>query len=503
MDNVFRRARTRTARRARHQLSRPPRPQRVTRPDRRGDGMRRAFGVVVALSAAVAATVIALTGSASAASGFHVSNGRLLDGGGQDFVMRGVNHPFIWFQSQNSSFAAIKSAGANTVRVVLNRQAGVAQVQTAVTQCKNNKLACVLEVHDTTGYAPGNGAASLTQAADWWLSVKSAFVNEQNYVIVNLGNEPYASSTDTGWVSQTQTAISKLRGGGITNALMVDGPGYGQDPNNMMGQNASNILSGDPQHNVIFSVHMYSVYGSSQTVTNYINYFADRGLPLVVGEFGHHLGSSAVAWQTVLSQTRARNIGWMAWSWSGNGGSDAQLDMTNNFNAGSLTGWGNDVVNGTNGLKQAGQPQASVYGGTTGSTGTTSTGSSRAVVGQQSGRCLDVNGQATANGSRVQVWDCNGQDNQKWTVGSDGSFRGQQSGRCLGVAGQATANGSAVTIADCTGQAGQKWTVGSDGSVRGQQSGRCLDVSGQAVANGTAVILWDCSGQANQKWRLS
>ncbi|MCG5438708.1 RICIN domain-containing protein [Micromonospora sp. PSH25] len=30
------------------------------------------------------------------------------------------------------------------------------------------------------------------------------------------------------------------------------------------------------------------------------------------------------------------------------------------------------------------------------------------------GRCLDVIGNATANGSTVAIWDCNGGNNQKW-----------------------------------------------------------------------------------------
>jgi hypothetical protein len=40
------------------------------------------------------------------------------------------------------------------------------------------------------------------------------------------------------------------------------------------------------------------------------------------------------------------------------------------------------------------------------------------VVGAQSRLCLDANGQATANGTKVQLWTCNGGANQKWTRGA-------------------------------------------------------------------------------------
>jgi lysophospholipase L1-like esterase len=40
----------------------------------------------------------------------------------------------------------------------------------------------------------------------------------------------------------------------------------------------------------------------------------------------------------------------------------------------------------------------------------------KAMVGTQSGRCADVTGVATANGTQVQLWDCNGQANQQWML---------------------------------------------------------------------------------------
>src|SRR5439155_1191842 len=51
-------------------------------------------------------------------------------------------------------------------------------------------------------------------------------------------------------------------------------------------------------------------------------------------------------------------------------------------------------------------------------TGTEAPGGPRvgAVVGQQSQRCLDINNSATANGTQAQLWDCNSQDNQRWTA---------------------------------------------------------------------------------------
>jgi hypothetical protein len=38
------------------------------------------------------------------------------------------------------------------------------------------------------------------------------------------------------------------------------------------------------------------------------------------------------------------------------------------------------------------------------------------LVNPQANKCVDVKDQATGNGTRLQLWDCNGQDNQKWST---------------------------------------------------------------------------------------
>jgi hypothetical protein len=40
---------------------------------------------------------------------------------------------------------------------------------------------------------------------------------------------------------------------------------------------------------------------------------------------------------------------------------------------------------------------------------------SQDLVDRQADKCVDVNGQQTADGTRISLWPCNGQDNQKWS----------------------------------------------------------------------------------------
>jgi len=124
-------------------------------------------------------------------------------------------------------------------------------------------------------------------------------------------------------------------------------------------------------------------------------------------------------------------------------------------------------------------------------------GGSGAVKGVASGRCLDVPGATTADGTQVQLWDCNGQTNQTWSATSAGEIR-VYGNKCLDAAG--TGNGAKVQIYSCWGGDNQKWRVNADGSIQGVQSGLCLDAVGAATGNGTKIQLYSCHGGTNQKW---
>ncbi len=124
-------------------------------------------------------------------------------------------------------------------------------------------------------------------------------------------------------------------------------------------------------------------------------------------------------------------------------------------------------------------------------------GGSGSVKGVASGRCLDVPGASTADGTQVQLWDCNGQTNQTWSSTSAGELR-VYGNKCLDAAG--TGNGAKVQIYSCWGGDNQKWRVNSDGSIQGVQSGLCLDAVGAGTGNGTKIQLYSCHGGTNQKW---
>ncbi|MEU7800618.1 cellulase family glycosylhydrolase [Micromonospora arborensis] len=317
---------------------------------------------------ALLAAVLAFGQPAHAAAGFTVAGGKLYDANGAEFIMRGVNHAHTWYPQQTSSFADVKALGANTVRVVLssgdrwtrNTKPDVANV---ISLCKANRLICVLEVHDTTGYGEQSGAITLDRAVDYWLSLADVLTGQERYVIVNIGNEPYGNQNYASWATDNANAIKRLRAGGLTHTIMVDAPNWGQDWSFTMRDNAASVFAADPARNTVFSIHMYGVFDTAAEISDYLGRFRTAGLPIVVGEFGFDHSDGNPDEDTILSYSQANGIGWLGWSWSGNGGGVEYLDLTTSFNPANLTSWGQRLFNGANGIRQTAR-EASVFGGT-------------------------------------------------------------------------------------------------------------------------------------------
>ncbi|MEO6085681.1 MAG: RICIN domain-containing protein, partial [Umezawaea sp.] len=124
-----------------------------------------------------------------------------------------------------------------------------------------------------------------------------------------------------------------------------------------------------------------------------------------------------------------------------------------------------------------------------------------AIVGGQSGRCVDIAGTSTTNGTQAQLWDCNAGTNQRFTYTSGKQLQ-VYGNKCLSANNQGTGNGTAVVIGDCNSQTSQQWNFNANGTVTGVQSGLCVDANGAGTANGTKIILWSCGSGANQQWSL-
>ncbi|MFF1483664.1 ricin-type beta-trefoil lectin domain protein [Streptomyces sp. NPDC058319] len=75
-------------------------------------------------------------------------------------------------------------------------------------------------------------------------------------------------------------------------------------------------------------------------------------------------------------------------------------------------------------------------------------------------------------------------------------------GKCLDVTAAGTADGTKVQLYACNGSGAQVRQHRSDGELVNPASGKCLDASGPSSANGTRLQIWTCYASANQQWTL-
>jgi len=122
------------------------------------------------------------------------------------------------------------------------------------------------------------------------------------------------------------------------------------------------------------------------------------------------------------------------------------------------------------------------------------------VAGVDTADCVDANGGSSANGTKIQMWPCNGNaSSQSWTMASNGTV--QINGNCLDITGASYSNGTLIEEWTCNGGANQQW-LAVNGELVNPVSGRCLDDPAFSTTEGTQLDLWTCNGGSNQQWSV-
>jgi hypothetical protein len=119
------------------------------------------------------------------------------------------------------------------------------------------------------------------------------------------------------------------------------------------------------------------------------------------------------------------------------------------------------------------------------------------------GKCMDVFGGRSDNGTHIILFQCTGGANQLWSRSRsqahiDSSIHGLAN-KCLDVGAGGQPNNTSVDLWDCNGGPNQSWTFASDGTIE-NANGLCLDVFRGDPTDGQAIVLWNCTGGPNQKW---
>ncbi|RKH37174.1 RICIN domain-containing protein [Corallococcus llansteffanensis] len=123
-------------------------------------------------------------------------------------------------------------------------------------------------------------------------------------------------------------------------------------------------------------------------------------------------------------------------------------------------------------------------------------------------KCIDVASSSTADGAKVQEWDCNGTNAQKFHISptSDGYFKiiNVNSGKGLDIQGVSTAQNALVHQWSYVGGANQQFRFvnrgGTQFSMQLRHTDMAVDLYWGSAENGTSLVQYPYTGGANQHW---
>jgi mannan endo-1,4-beta-mannosidase len=308
---------------------------------------------------------------------FSVSNGKLYDAKGAEFIIRGVNTPHAYYKERSdASLQDIASYGFNTVRIVWcagpvsndipvvggrceeKDMHSIDSLKDTLDIVKDLNMVAVLNLQNATG---SNDVQFLGNLAEWFVrdEVKEVLNAHKSHLILNIANEWHGQwitspestqvSNETAlqsYVGAYKNAIKTIRNAGLEHVLIIDGAGYAQDFDSIP-LVASELLQLDK--NLMFSAHLYDVFKNPESVNHVFETVRNKQIPFLIGEFAcsHGYGKS-VDCETIVKQADGnaaglQKYGYIAWSYFGNSSDLSDLDIVDGQGI-PKQGWGEFIT---------------------------------------------------------------------------------------------------------------------------------------------------------------
>lgn len=294
------------------------------------------------------------------------SGRNILDSTGEQFKMRGVNlqygdNPGLRLQG----IAPIAEVNANIIRLQLRENTTAEQLRDALDAIVARDMVAMVMLWEEEGEitCTEDDTYLLEYVQNKWLGewLDVLLTPEyQPYLMINIANEwgplnvfMQETTAYDDYIATYQSIIGDFRDAGFKVPLVIDAAHCGQDWNVFMSGRGNLLAESDPESNVVLSVHAYNfLWNTGEEVDSGIEGLNSSGLPYIFGEFGdsRFQGVQAVDHLALMAKAQAQDLGWIAWSWKGNGSGQTVLDMSTEEGSVALTEHGEDIVNGSFGI---------------------------------------------------------------------------------------------------------------------------------------------------------
>lgn len=268
---------------------------------------------------------IAATADAQDLPGLRVQGRFLYAPDGEKVILKGANTMIVYWDIHGDiNYPELARTGANACRIFWNLAYPKPQptdLDITLQNCINNHMIPIICLWDATG-----DWTQLQNCVDYWTSEEIATIlkKHEKYLIVNIANEAGSSAMgDNVFKSKYEDLVNQMRTAGIHTPLIIDSDGWGRNASSVL-NNGAYLLEKDPDHNLVFSWHVwdpsYWGTGSKTSIKNIIDLSVEKELPFLVGEFGpceqcDRCAATAIEWQYLIQYCTENEIGWLAWVW--------------------------------------------------------------------------------------------------------------------------------------------------------------------------------------------
>lgn len=290
---------------------------------------------------------------------FQARDGEIYTPEGKLFVARGVN--LQYGDNPNAALpaiAAIASVKANIIRLQLRRDTSADDLRKALDAAVKLKMPVMVFYWESDITCASDSALLRKDTEELWLTRWAGVLSArkyQPYLMLNIANE-WGTSKDgyADFMATYAGLIKAFRARGFRAPIVIDAANCGQATESFLDGRAKALQAADPQHNLIVSVHAYNrPWNTPEAIDRHIAELRAEGVPFLLGEFGDRElveDGNAVDHLHLMKMADAQKIGWITWSWKGNGGVTRVLDMSESYSEAKLTRRGEDIVNGPHGL---------------------------------------------------------------------------------------------------------------------------------------------------------
>jgi hypothetical protein len=247
---------------------------------------------------------------------FHTSGRFLLDPCGDTVIIRGVELPV----NQIEYIPEVAKSGANFVRILISIPPAsyptpASDLETMLKLVKGSGMAADVSLNN-------NAADGSAFVVPEYMAVLKRY---EDIITLHAQGEG-KQSTAAQWVTDAESAITKIRTAGYRCPLYILSTTSGRDPYTVL-KYGKQLIDYDPLHNILCGVQLYWGYtwngaagwyiGDYQlTDKQAIDTFAVQKFPIVAGINNHDpYGDPWLDYETQLSETEAHKISWFWWDW--------------------------------------------------------------------------------------------------------------------------------------------------------------------------------------------